>query len=242
MPVHGASDFPNVREGAAVHLNQAREAVVRVGGGRGFIARAGYKSYIITAAHCLPARARHLYPHLANSTPELLVRKLIGPLAPKRHRRNISAELCGLSLTDDVAVLCEPDSQNASGDEYDRYGRFTDRAVLAVAPSPKAVESHLWELPYDRPATWPPTVPPADAFVLRLDLTWKPCTVYNTGRWLTLGGVPIEGGMSGSPILNAEGAAIGLLSTGNEGLGNNQHPSLADCLPPWLWRELMEVR
>jgi hypothetical protein len=33
--------------------------------------------------------------------------------------------------------------------------------------------------------------------------------------------------MSGSPILNADGAAIGLISTGNEGLGMKTH-SLSD--------------
>jgi hypothetical protein len=239
-------DFTNARaRGATGHkFDQAREAVVRVGGGRGFIAGADYKSYIITAAHCLPERARHLYPHLGNGTSELLVKKLVGPLAPKRHERKIWAELCGLNQTDDLAVFCEPDHQCAPGDEYERYRQFTDRAVLAVAPSPAVVESHLWEWPWrdDRVTT----VRPADAFVLGLDLTWKSCTAYNTGRFLTLLGVPIEGGMSGSPILNAEGAAIGVISTAHEGLGgpepatagNNTHPSLMDCLPPWLWREL----
>jgi hypothetical protein len=236
-------DFINARtRGATGHkFDQAREAVVAVGGGRGFITGAGYRRYIVTAAHCMPERARHLYPHLANSTSELLARKLIGPLWPKRHERKIWAELCGLSLTDDLAVFCEPDHQNAPGDEYHRYGQFTDRAVLAVAPSPAVVESYLWEWPGRDDRTT--TVPPADAFVLGLDLTWKPCTVYNTGRFLTLLGVAIEGGMSGSPILNTEGAAIGVMSTGNESYrhpGDNTHPSLMDCLPPWLWRELTD--
>jgi hypothetical protein len=236
------TDIINAREGAMGHkFDQAREAVVRVGGGRGFIVGAGYKSYIITAAHCLPERARHLYPHLGNGINELLVKKLIGPLAPKRHERKIWAELCSLSQTDDLAVFCEPDSQCAPEDEYERYRQLTDRAVLAVAPSPPVVESWRWDWPGRDDNTT--TVPPADAFVLGLDLTWKPCTVYNTGRFLTLLDVPIEGGMSGSPILNAEGAAIGVMSTGNESYrhpGDNIHPSLMDCLPPWLWRELTD--
>jgi hypothetical protein len=37
--------------------------------------------------------------------------------------------------------------------------------------------------------------------------------------------------MSGSPIIDIIGAAIGLVSTGGT-------PSLMDCLPPWLLREL----
>jgi hypothetical protein len=237
----------NAREGATGHkFGQAREAVVRVGDGRGFIVGAGYKSYIVTAAHCLPERARHLYPHLGNGINELLVKNLIGPLAPKRHERKIWAELCGLSQTDDLAVFCEPDNQAFGlGDEPERYRQFTDRGVLAVAPSPAVVQPYLWEWPGRWPGRYDTatTVPPVDAFVLGLDLTWKPCTVYNTGRFLTLLGVPIEGGMSGSPILNAEGAAIGVISTGNESYrhpGDNTHPSLMDCLPPWLWREMAD--
>ena len=37
----------------------------------------------------------------------------------------------------------------------------------------------------------------------------------------------IEGGVSCSPILNADGGAIGLISTGDEEF--NLHPSLSDC-------------
>jgi len=42
--------------------------------------------------------------------------------------------------------------------------------------------------------------------------------------------------LSGSPIVDANGWAIGLISTS----GDNQHvsPSLMDCLPPWLLRKL----
>jgi len=40
--------------------------------------------------------------------------------------------------------------------------------------------------------------------------------------------------MSGSPIIDANGAAIGLISTGD----GDMNPSLTDCLPPWLLRKL----
>jgi hypothetical protein len=46
----------------------------------------------------------------------------------------------------------------------------------------------------------------------------------------------IKSGMSGSPFLDDDGAAIGLVSTGS-GDGFNMNPSLADCLPPWLLRK-----
>jgi len=72
-----------------------------------------------------------------------------------------------------------------------------------------------------------------------------PCTAYNGGRLLTVNGAKIEGGMSGSPILNARGAAIGIISTAGDTedarpnmTGDNMHPSLADCLPTWFRREL----
>ena len=57
--------------------------------------------------------------------------------------------------------------------------------------------------------------------------------VHHDGRFLYLIGPRgfIEPGMSGSPILDENGAAIGLVSTGDG-------PSLIDCLPPWLSRRL----
>ena len=75
--------------------------------------------------------------------------------------------------------------------------------------------------------------------MLSLDGEWRSCVVHSTGRFLSITsgarGI-IEGGMSGSPIIDTYGAAIGLVSTGDYSL--NRHPSLMDCLPPWLLREL----
>jgi hypothetical protein len=46
--------------------------------------------------------------------------------------------------------------------------------------------------------------------------------------------------MSGSPIIDANGAAIGLISMGDGGddYGKSVNPSLMDSLPPWLLRKL----
>ena len=53
-------------------------AVVQVGAGRGFIVEAEHQErYIITAAHCLP-RSRYPFPHLANTSPELTLPRIIG--------------------------------------------------------------------------------------------------------------------------------------------------------------------
>jgi hypothetical protein len=62
-------------------------------------------------------------------------------------------------------------------------------------------------------------------------------TLHNGGRFLSIkleGGV--KRGMSGSPIIDVNGAAIGLISTSGGELSWN--PSLMDCLPPWLLRKL----
>jgi hypothetical protein len=47
---------------------------------------------------------------------------------------------------------------------------------------------------------------------------WQPCVVYNGGRFLTLKTEhKIEDGMSGSPIIDDKGAAIGVISTARDG-------------------------
>src|SRR5450631_1329141 len=75
----------------------------------------------------------------------------------------------------------------------------------------------------------------AAAWVLSLDRKWQPCLIHNGGRFLSIKDRKIEGGMSGSPIIDANGAAIGLISTGSGGgdyYGVSQNACLMDCLPP----------
>ena len=216
-PARPASPFPT-------------DGVIRVGGGRGFVVCGkDERRYIITAAHCIPEE-HYPFPHLSNSSNELAVRDIVGDLGCEEC--SIRGELCVLNLTDDLAVLAEPDSQNMP-EEHDRYETFTTaKSTVQIGPPPLFVPPYEWL-----------DVPGAPAWVLSLDLSWQPCTVHTNGRWLTLYGAKIEGGMSGSPILNAKGEAIGLISTSSEppndvGFGSNVPPSLMDCLPPWLWREL----
>jgi hypothetical protein len=205
-------------------LKIADQAIVQAGYGRGFVVHGEYGTrYILTAAHCLP-RTRYPRPHLLNSTNELALPNIIGPLRSKKSRRDICAEICCLNLADDLAVLGEPDSQNAS-ELHDRYAEFTAGTGIKLAKSPAVVEPYLWA-----------TKPGENGWVLSLDCSWVSCTIHNNGRFLTLRGAKIESGMSGSPILDAAGAAIGLISTGSEDY--NVHPSLTDCLPPWLKRKL----
>jgi hypothetical protein len=204
-------------------LDIAKRAVIRVGGGRGFIASAGGERKIVTAAHCLPFD-RLPTPHLSNSVCELTFRRIIGRLTAKR--LTIWGELCAYSLTDDFAVLSEPDGE--CGEKHCmRYENFTQQA-MPIGQSPDAVAPHLWLTQAGSPA-----------WTLSLTGEWQKCIVYNGGRFLTLDAdAKIESGMSGSPIINEKGAAVGVISTGSSGVGENHHPSLSDCLPPWLMRKL----
>ena len=190
-------------------LAVAKNAVVQVGsGGRGFVVSAGADRFVVTAAHCVP-REGIPTPHLWNGASELTFENLIGPLGAEP---SIWGELCVYGLTDDIAVFGEPAGDLE--DEFERYVEFTDEAALVIADAP--------DVGTETPA-----------FVLSLDGTWQRCTALNDGRFLRISSAAriIETGMSGSPIVDENGAAIGLISTGDG-------PSLTACLPPWLLRRL----
>jgi Trypsin-like peptidase domain len=211
MPTSAFSGAPNTQ------LNLLTAAVVQVGNGRGFIVGTDRARYVITAAHCLP-RSRYPSPHLANSVNELTFPRIIGPLGSKG---TIWAELCALSLTDDLAVFTEPDGQELCS-QNDEYEQFTETAITVGEPPP-IVPPYEWDSEAGAPAR-----------VLSLDCSWLPRTVYSNGRFLTTRGTKIESGMSGSPILNSDGDAIGLISTSGGYEMSYWHPSLMGCLPRWL--------
>jgi hypothetical protein len=186
-------------------METAKKAIVQVGhGGRGFIVGARDR-FVVTAAHCVPIE--HIpTPDMSNGPEQLTFPNIIGPLG---ETPTIWCELCAYGLTDDIAAFCEPEV-----DDQDQYVKFTDAAAFAVG-NPPAIGSKT------------------SAFVLSLDGKWKRCTVNNGGRFLHISGPDrlIESGMSGSPIVDENGAAIGVVSIGSG-------PSLIDCLPAWLLRKL----
>jgi hypothetical protein len=206
-------------------LERAKGAVIRVGAsGRGFIVSAGEdERYVITAAHCLPP-SRYPRPHLANSTTELTFRNFLGQLGQKR--LTIWAELCAINLCDDFAVFRAPDNQELSH-QFEQYEKFTG-APITIGASPDALAPYLWKNDPGKPA-----------WMLSLDGEWQRCVVYNSDRFLTLKtDQKIESGMSGSPIIDDKGAAIGVISTASDGGDFNLGPSLTDCLPAHLLRKL----
>jgi hypothetical protein len=197
-------------------LERVKGAVIRVGAsGRGFIVSAGEdERYVITAAHCLP-RSRLPSPHLANSGRDLAFPNFLGPLGQKQ--RTIWAELCAINLCDDFAVLGAPDGQ-ALYKQCAEYEGFTEARTMTIGISPDALAPYLWKTDPGRPA-----------WMLSLDGEWQRCVVYNSGRFLTLKtDQKIESGMSGSPIIDDEGAAIGVISTASDDGDFNLSPSLTD--------------
>jgi hypothetical protein len=111
-----------------MNLDAAKQAVVVVGDGRGFIVEAGYRRLVITAAHCLP----HFPPccgasHLHERTYEGLLGQL--GAEPK-----VWAECRFADPIADVAVLGSPQTAFAHRDRR----LFVNIAAMYMDPSEKA--------------------------------------------------------------------------------------------------------
>jgi hypothetical protein len=124
----------------------------------------------------------------------------------------------------DVAVLGPPDRMEL----HEQYAAY-EALVEAVTPLP--VADVLPEK--DRPA-----------WVLSLDGRWWPVVAqyFNNGPLVVSNTAEdVEGGMSGSPIIAADGSAIGLISTSSDDRGRYAYcagPRLCGNLPGWMLREL----
>jgi hypothetical protein len=205
--------------------------VVKVGGGRGFIyeQRISTKGLlkrgtglrlrpfieirrIVTAAHCLPK----LPPaHAASLWHERTYRKLLGSLDSSKNE--IAAECQSVDPIADIAVLGRPDGQEPElYEDATAYDELVDNApALLIA---EARSGPGWVLALDKP---------------RWVRTTLCIIVGNYGVSLEMG--PNEPGMSGSPILNDAGRAVGIVSVGEESDGKNersaQQPILLRDLP-----------
>jgi hypothetical protein len=206
-------------ETGCAHLVSATGSVLQVGGGRGFVVEAAHYRYIVTAAHCLP----FFSPCFATSdTRERTYEDLVAPLG---QARTIWAECVFVDPIADIAVLGQPDGQELP-DKWEAYNSLTDAAVA---------------LPIGEVSGG------ADAFLLGLDGEWMTCRVHAIrGIMVSEACCGIVNGMSGSPIVSADGAAIGVvsLSQGSEmeiRTEGGPQASLAAHLPGWLLRELRRV-
>lgn len=210
--------------------------VVKVGDGRGFIIEHRISTarwpkpegmrlrpfverrLVVTAAHCLSK----LPPaHAFSLEEERTYLNLLGRLDGER---NVAAACLFADPIADIAVLGTPDGQ-VLPDEAEGYDAMVDDApVLSIG---HARNGKGWLLGLDRPE-WIPT---------KLQVS-----AGHYGTSLAIG--PSKPGMSGSPILNCRGQAVGIVALGSEtgdADGNRREedeawgqPILTRNLPGWL--------
>jgi hypothetical protein len=211
-----------------IGLTDLAGSVLRVGGGgRGFLVAAGDARYIITAAHCLPFLPP---PHLARYLEEGTYVRLIGPLGAKP---SITAACVFADPVADIAVLGAPDNQ-AFSDECERFETFTlALPPFDIAAPPPPSRKRL--PPFgDNPPGFVPSEVAFPAHLLSLESAWLDVTAhhYRSGALSITPEKSTVNGMSGSPLISATGAAIGVVST------SNIAACLTNGLPGWFLRKL----
>ena len=205
-------------------------SVVRAGSGRGFITEYRMKvleiykakmkmkgirppsfrkrRLIVTAAHCLPG----LPPPMRSSyASERTFPKLVASL-DDRHEE-IWTKCLFVDPIADIALLGCPDDQNEIEGLDSAYNSLTEQAGTIQISRPQSGTGWLLSLE----GKWVPT---------KLEVL-----TTNEGIALKIG--PTKTGMSGSPILNDTGNAIGIVAVGCDLTGQ---PILVDCLPGWFLR------
>ncbi len=194
-------------------------AVLRVGEGRGFLVerRRYHDCIVITAAHCLPDLPQ---PHPCAYLEELTYRRLLGPLGAQP---TVWAQILFADPVVDIAVLGAPDGQVLS-EQADAYEALMASAhPLAVAEAPRQRE-------YYKAAE-------GEARVLSLAGCWRNGHVVRRHGWLAFSPEAFfEPGMSGSPIIDMSGKAIGVVSV------NFRSPALVHSLPTGLLRSIRGAR
>lgn len=209
---------------SSIPASDLAKSLVRVGDGRGFVVKGKngfHDRLVITAAHCLPEVPA---PSVIRGEWAETFRGLLGPI---NGAATVWAECLFAEPIADVAVLGSPDNQ-AMSEEADAYGAL----VGSIRPL--------------RIADVTAFNTPAPGRLVALDGHLTDCTVRHFGGDLLIENATegIMGGMSGSPVLDSVGAAIGIVSQSGgtqerhtEGLA----PRLALGLPGWVLIEIGAV-
>jgi trypsin-like peptidase len=198
----------------AKKLEIATRSVLRVGDGRGFVVEGENDRLVITAAHCLP-----FFPPCRSFSyiDELTYRDLLGELDSEP---TVWTECLFVDPVGDIAVLGPPDSQELR-EQDDRY------QSLLAALEPIGIA--------DAPAK-------GVAWLLSKENRWFSCEAQHQSGPLSLNAEQdIVPGMSGSPIVDDEGRAIGICCTHSsleDGTSRESgpNPRLMHNLPFWAVR------
>jgi hypothetical protein len=183
-----------------MNKDEAKRSVITVGEGRGFVVQGKRGLMVITCAHCLPK----LPPASPVSyTHERTYSQLLAQLGDKPA---VMAECLFVDPVADIAVLGPPDCQ-----KYWNEADAHNDLVEELAPLPVIDASN-------EKAVW----------LLSLDGQWFRADVRITSSNLIFPGVDTEGGMSGSPVVTDEGAAIGIVAS------THTNPRLIQTLPVWF--------
>jgi hypothetical protein len=156
-------------------------------------------------------------------------------------KRTIWAECLFVDPVADLAVLGGPDNQ-VFCKEWDGYIDFTESvtpmavADLPLARSPIMVTNVFGTMELSGPAEWKGT-----GRLLSLDGRWFSCGLRAFSRSLWVEG-RIIGGMSGSPIINDDGAAVGVVCMSDGSRGGGPNPFLARQLPAWILESIKAAR
>lgn len=132
------------------------------------------------------------------------------------------------------------------GDEADVYGALVESVQpfsISDASDFEQIEKEIGGVVYKTDAV-------GKGYMLSLEREWFECALryvpwVDGFLWVTEGEQPIKGGMSGSPIISNDGAAIGVVCVGHlKGLTGNDdldatnkgglNPGLVRDLPGWL--------
>ena len=200
---------------------------------------------IVTAGHCLP----ELPPSFTHAEDQRLYPNLISSIGRLDERR-VWGDLLFVDPVSDLAVLAAPDYQRLP-EESEAFEAFVADLEPFDLSRTDFVTSHdvLQDAFRSGYVEYVPPPPEYDVSVLSLaDLEWNQARATFSGQgriWLKDVRCGILGGMSGSPIVDASGGAIGIVCTGtnttidpefcSEGGPN---PRLSENLPMWLLRAI----
>lgn len=214
-------------------LPHKANSVITVDKGRGFIIEHhtlfdfgnGFKDLrrklVVTASHCLPhPPVMPCYLYQETTYPNLL--------APLGEEPSVWADCLFFDPVSDLAILGEPDNQEL-GEESDAYARLVDGRKPFTIAAPETGEGYMLALDG---VSWQPTP-------LKVHVNiWG--TGLSTGATLA--------GQSGSPIVDAKGRAVALVSIGSEQVDLNSgdrtnmnagpQPILTNALPAWLLKTM----